>query len=98
MDYMKIPAVMRGRRAHLNLTQEQVGDKIGESKAIISMWESGSRIPPLNQALKWANALGIRLGDLLNLVETPLSEVELLTVTTPITYEFNFNGKNGVPQ
>ena len=49
---------LRERREAKNLTQQELGEKVGVKKATISGWEAGRSIPSLNMVNMLANALG----------------------------------------
>lgn len=49
---------LRERREAKNLTQQELGEKVGVKKATISGWEAGRSIPSLNVVNELANALG----------------------------------------
>jgi transcriptional regulator with XRE-family HTH domain len=58
-------ALARRRRRWLDLTQEEVGARIGVGKQVISYWENGTRVPTLENAVAWAKALDLELAELL---------------------------------
>lgn len=51
-------------REKKELTQEQLGARLGTSHVTISRWETGKRRPDLNAQAACAEALGIELQDL----------------------------------
>jgi transcriptional regulator with XRE-family HTH domain len=53
-------------REHLALTQQEVGDRFEPpiDKGTVSRWETAKRIPSLNVLAAYAEALGIRIGQL----------------------------------
>jgi transcriptional regulator with XRE-family HTH domain len=53
----KIVARLKKRRKELNLTQQEVGDKIGVSSEQVSNWERGFNKPPSVHLFAWAKAL-----------------------------------------
>jgi transcriptional regulator with XRE-family HTH domain len=57
------------KRLALDLTQPELGAKVGVGAATISAWETGVRTPRAGQYRKLAEALGI----------TPVEVVELFT-------------------
>jgi len=59
-------ANLRARRARLDLTQDELGERIGRSKVAISLYESGKRLPGLEVAARLADALKMTLDDLLS--------------------------------
>lgn len=56
---------IRALRKEKGLTQEELAQKIGVKRAVISKYESGSIEPSLTQLQKIADALGVPLGNLL---------------------------------
>jgi len=55
---------IRTARLDANLTQIQLGEKIGRDHRTIHRWEYAYRIPDLNDLLLLADALGVPLADL----------------------------------
>ena len=49
---------LRERREAKNLTQQELGEKVGVKKATISSWEVGRSIPGIDVVNKLADALG----------------------------------------
>lgn len=52
-------------RKKLNLTQEQLAEKMSVSKQCISMWENGERKPDIIYLKKLAHILGCTTDELL---------------------------------
>lgn len=48
-----------------NMSQEELGDRLGVSKAQISKYEKGQNEPPLDKIKKIAEILGVRTEDLI---------------------------------
>lgn len=51
------------RRAS-QLTQEELGERLGVSRQTVAKWESGESLPDLTNASALADLLGVRLDDL----------------------------------
>ena len=52
---------LRKQRYALNLTAEQVADKLGIPVATIQCWESGRNMPSVFSVQIWADALNLKL-------------------------------------
>lgn len=52
---------MKKHREKINLTQEELGKKLGISQETISQYESGTRTPNVFMAIKIAKALKTKL-------------------------------------
>ena len=61
------------RRKKLGLTQDEVAERVGTSKQMVSMYELGKRSPKVGMANKFAEALGTTLDELLG-IEGELEE------------------------
>ena len=57
---------IREAREKLNLSQEELGEKIGVTKVSISGYEKGTKNPKLNVFVKLANTLDLTPDQLLN--------------------------------
>ena len=58
------------RRKQLGLTQDEVAEKVGTSKQMVSMYELGKRSPKILMANRFAEALGTTLDKLMSESET----------------------------
>ena len=68
MDITKeFAKALYNRRKQLGLTQDEVADRVGTSKQMVSMYELGKRSPKVGMANKFAEALGTTLDELLGL-------------------------------
>ena len=47
MDVQKIGAFLKELRKQNNLTQEQLGEKVGVTNKTVSRWETGKYMPPI---------------------------------------------------
>lgn len=56
------------RRLELDLTQQELADKVGVTIATISKWETGTGIPEAGYYGKLAKALGITAREVVDLV------------------------------
>ncbi len=66
-------------RKKLNLSQEELADKIGVTRQTISKWELNETTPSLNQLLELAKVFNISLNDLTNeAVITKLEKNEII--------------------
>ncbi|MEU9643584.1 helix-turn-helix transcriptional regulator [Streptomyces sp. NPDC048188] len=55
---------LRAARLHANLTQVQLGERIGRDHRTIHRWEYAQRVPNLEDLLLLADAVGVPLRDL----------------------------------
>ncbi|MGW5130338.1 helix-turn-helix transcriptional regulator [Streptomyces sp. NPDC004135] len=55
---------LRTARLHADLTQEQLGERVGRDRRTIHRWEYAQRVPNLEDLLLLADALGVPLADL----------------------------------
>ncbi len=56
---------LRILRKNRNLTQKQLADELGISRSLISLYESGERVPSLKALLKISQFFGISNDELL---------------------------------
>lgn len=62
---MKISAILKQRRLDLNLTQEQVAEKIFVSTKSISNWENAKNFPDIESLVRLAKLYNLSLDSLL---------------------------------
>ncbi len=66
MDQVKIGKFIAGLRKEKNITQQQLGDKIGVSFKTISKWETGRGMPELSLLKPLSEELGVTINELLS--------------------------------
>lgn len=72
------------RRKHLNMTQEQLADKIHVSKSAVAKWESCGGIPDRDNLYRLAEALGVTVNDLHKIINSKKhSTVDMKVNITP---------------
>lgn len=64
-------------RESFDLTQEQLGQRLGTSDVTVSRWETGKRQPDLNAQAAIAEALGIDVFDLRRHPDQPSADALL---------------------
>lgn len=57
-DHLELIAALRAVREHLELSQAELGARIGVSQATVSAFESGESEPRLSTIRRYAHALG----------------------------------------
>ncbi len=66
MDMIKIGKFLCALRKEQNLTQEQLGEKLGVSNKTISRWENGNYMPPVEMLLELSKFYNISINEILN--------------------------------
>ncbi len=66
MDQIKIGKFIAELRKNKNMTQEQLGEKLGVSFKTISKWENGRGLPELSTLKPLSDELGISINELLS--------------------------------
>jgi len=66
MNQLTIGKFIAQKRRELNLTQEQLGEKLGVSHKSISKWETGKCMPDYSIIEPLCQALGITISELLD--------------------------------
>lgn len=65
MDQKKIGTFIAELRKGKNLTQEQLGERLGVSQRTVSRWETGKNMPDISLLSRLCEILGISLAELL---------------------------------
>jgi len=63
---MRIAENIAARRAELNLTQEELAEKVGVTQAFISLVEKGFKTPSVEVTKRLADALDTTIDDLVS--------------------------------
>lgn len=66
MDMQKIGAFLTQLRKEQNLTQEELGEKIGVTNKTISRWENGNYLPPVEMLLILSKFYGVSINEILS--------------------------------
>lgn len=64
-EYQRLYATLRQLRVERNLTQTQLGDRIGLTQRKVSLFESGDRRIDVIELIRYARGLGLGLTDVL---------------------------------
>ncbi len=66
MDTQKIGKFLKELRKQNNMTQEQLGEKIGVTNKTISRWETGNYMPPIECLKLLSDLYGISINEILS--------------------------------
>lgn len=66
MDIKVVGAYLAELRKENNLTQEQLGEKLGVTNKTISRWETGTYLPPVDILEKLSDMYGITINEIIS--------------------------------
>lgn len=66
MDVKKIGQFLAELRKEQNLTQEQLGEKLGVTNKTVSRWENGNYLPPVEMLQQISGFYGITINEILS--------------------------------
>lgn len=66
MEQIKIGKFIAELRKNKNMTQEQLGEKLGVSSKTISKWENGRGMPELSTLKPLSEELGVSINEILS--------------------------------
>ena len=92
---LRIGSVIQRLRKLKGLTQEQLADSIGVSKAAVSKWESGSTYPDITLLSPIARLLGTTVDGLLEFEEN-LSKNEIDEILMKCSNKFTTSDRKSV--
>ena len=64
-DYMELQTILKQKRNELQLTQEEVAEKIHVSRQTISNWENGRNLPDLSSLILISDIYAVSLDELI---------------------------------
>ena len=73
--------IIRALRNERNISQEQLGKKIGVTRSMIALYESGERFPSLSALIKLSRALGVTTDYLLGVSSDKTSFLDVSGLT-----------------
>ena len=76
MDQVKIGKFIAELRKSKNMTQEQLGEKLGVSFKTISKWENGRGMPELSTLKPLSEELGVSINEIFAGEKLKESEIE----------------------
>ena len=74
MDQKKIGLFIKECRREVNITQQELADKLGVSFKTVSKWECGNGLPDVSLMLPLCNELKISVNELLSSKRLPNEE------------------------
>lgn len=74
MDTVKIGKFLKELRKEQNLTQEQLGEKVGVTNKTVSRWETGTYMPPIECLVILSELYGVSINEII--AGQRLSQVE----------------------
>lgn len=100
MIYCDFSETFRQLRKNRNLTQKELGAKIGLSKAVISKYENGMAYPTFDMLIQIAQYFGVTTDYLLGVAESKTINISALTdsqatIIQQLVTEFTKSNKNG---
>ena len=66
MDMVQMGSFLAELRKENNLTQAELGDKLGVTNKTISRWETGNYMPPVEMLEELSNLYGLTINELLS--------------------------------
>lgn len=66
MDIQKIGSFLAELRREQNLTQEQLGDKLGVTNKTVSRWENGNYLPPVEMLQLLSELYGVSINEIIS--------------------------------
>lgn len=66
MDMVQMGSFLAELRKEKNLTQAELGDKLGVTNKTISRWETGNYMPPVEMLEELSNMYGLTINELLS--------------------------------
>ena len=66
MDIVKMGSFLAELRKEHNLTQAELGEKLGVTNKTISRWETGNYMPPVEMLEELSNMYGMTINELLS--------------------------------
>lgn len=66
MDAKKVGQFLKELRKEQNMTQEQLGEKVGTTNKTVSKWENGNYMPPIDVLLLLSDIYNISINEILS--------------------------------
>lgn len=92
MDLNKISNFIKAKRKELNLTQEELAEKLFVTEKAVSRWETGRGTPDISLLIPLSKALKVEISEILNGEENK-NDIEKLIEYNELTKKSKFNFK-----
>lgn len=92
MDLNKISNFIKEKRKELNLTQEELAEKLFVTEKAVSRWETGRGTPDISLLIPLSKALKVEISEILNGEENK-NDIEKLIEYNELTKKSKFNFK-----
>ena len=79
MDTKMIGSFLKELRKENNMTQEQLGERIGVTNKTVSRWETGNYMPPVESLILLSDIYGISIYEILSGKRVELDELKQVT-------------------
>ncbi|MBQ9699687.1 MAG: helix-turn-helix transcriptional regulator [Lachnospiraceae bacterium] len=66
MDTKKIGQFLKKLRKEKNMTQEELGSRVGVTNKTISKWENGNYMPPVDVLMLLSDIYSVSINEILN--------------------------------
>ena len=95
MDLNKISNFIKAKRKELNLTQEELAEKLFVTEKAVSRWETGRGTPDISLLIPLSKALKVEIPEILNGEENKKNknDIEKLIEYNELTKKSKFNFK-----
>ena len=95
MDLNKISNFIKAKRKELNLTQEELAEKLFVTEKAVSRWETGRGTPDISLLIPLSKALKVEISEILNGEENKKNknDIEKLIEYNELTKKSKFNFK-----
>ena len=81
MDIVKMGSFLAELRKENNLTQAELGEKLGVTNKTISRWETGNYMPPVEMLEELSNMYGMSINELLSGKKLSMEEYKEMAET-----------------
>ena len=81
MDMVKMGSFLAELRKENNLTQAELGEKLGVTNKTISRWETGNYMPPVEMLEELSNMYGMSINELLSGKKLSMEEYKEMAET-----------------
>ena len=79
MDTKMISSFLKELRKENNMTQEQLGERIGVTNKTVSRWETGNYMPPVESLILLSDIYGISINEILAGKRVEIDELKQVT-------------------
>lgn len=96
-DRTTLGQFIASRRNYMNLTQEELAERIGVTKSAVAKWETDGGLPDRDNLMKLAEIINMSVDDLHRIIKGRSADIDSINITSEVIEIFESYGYTVIP-